>query len=825
MPWFGLRAKRSRTRGPQSKRPSLSDRLWETLTDYALIGRILLVLGTVASLLLILEAWSVPFPFREGDYFAHGLAARQDFTLIDAEETRRKRDRAAQRTPRVFRNDTTALIDLPEQLRIDLGRIATAESLGELPIETRQAFGLIASNAEAPAQPTEQIRQRFLALKAAVEPKGPQPTAERIEAIRSDFEQFLQPLYANGVIAPDDVSRLALDRDSRISVLPQRIGATDAEAGLSGELAGEGATIPNGPSTETVADGVNRFGGEAADGSGLELAQSVTALLPEVRLADQLTDAGLLGRTWGYYPDIPEAIRPAIAVWLDSQIDSTLSYDESATSSAERAARALVPDEVKRYAEGELLVPPRHLLSEDDLPLLEREHEAAEMTRGTLNRTVRFGLLAGLLAVLTAVNGYHVLRSEPRIVRRAGRLSVYLVTIILAVAIAKWLANDPWRAEIIPLVIVAMVFSIAYDQVLATALALTLCVLVTLATTSSLAQLITLMSVSTASVLMVGRVASRSTLVKVGYLSAVIYFFVALGIRVLATEMPLSQTLDHSVLGTALLGSAWCILAGYLVSGSLPIVERLFGVVTDISLLELSDPSHPLLQELVRRAPGTYSHSMSVASISEKAAEAIGANGLLCRVAAYFHDCGKMIKPEYFIENVPSGAESRHESLSPAMSTLVIIGHVKDGVDLAERHNLPQVLTDFIEQHHGTTLVEYFYREAQKRAEADDEPSIDEAGFRYPGPKPQTREAACMMLADCCESASRTLTDPTAKRIAALVESLTMKRLLDGQFEECEMTLAEINQVRAAVSKSLTAMYHGRVKYPDAEDRKDSKSA
>jgi cyclic-di-AMP phosphodiesterase PgpH len=247
----------------------------------------------------------------------------------------------------------------------------------------------------------------------------------------------------------------------------------------------------------------------------------------------------------------------------------------------------------------------------------------------------------------------------------------------------------------------------------------------------------------------------------------------------------------------------------------LPWIEKLFDVQTDLSLLELGDASHALLQELARRAPGTYNHSINVASLGEAAAEAIGANGLLVRVGAYFHDIGKMVKPGYFVEN-QGQAPSRHESLMPAMSTLVIIAHVKDGAELARRHHLPQSLIDFIEQHHGTTLVEYFYDQAAKQSANDpDRGEVDETSFRYPGPKPQRKEAAVMMMADAVESASRTLVDPTPARIEGLVHELARKRLLDGQFDECGLTLRELSLIEESLAKSLTAVYHSRIKYPD----------
>jgi hypothetical protein len=256
-------------------------------------------------------------------------------------------------------------------------------------------------------------------------------------------------------------------------------------------------------------------------------------------------------------------------------------------------------------------------------------------------------------------------------------------------------------------------------------------------------------------------------------------------------------------------------VAGFLMTGLLPFIEHLFEVLTDISLLELGDVAHPLLQELVRRAPGTYNHSINVASISEAAADSIGAHGLLTRVGAYFHDIGKMLKPSYFTENQGLDA-SRHQSLLPAMSTLIIIAHIKDGADLARQHHLPQPIIDFIQQHHGTTLVEYFYHRANERSESNpDAGEVEESAFRYPGPKPQTKEAGVLMLADAVESASRALVEPTPARIENLVHDIAMRRLLDGQFEECGLTLQEVHKVEDSLVKSLTAVYHGRVKYPE----------
>jgi putative nucleotidyltransferase with HDIG domain len=317
-------------------------------------------------------------------------------------------------------------------------------------------------------------------------------------------------------------------------------------------------------------------------------------------------------------------------------------------------------------------------------------------------------------------------------------------------------------------------------------------------------------------------VQTRTRLVRVGLLAGVVYALLAVSTGLLA-----GQT-GAFIAGEAVRHFVWGALAGFLVSGCLPLIERGFGVVTDISLLELADGSHPLLQELVRRAPGTYNHSMTVATLAEPAAECIGANPLLARVGAYFHDVGKMLKPHYFIEN--QTGQNRHDSLEPALSTLIIIGHVKDGVALAREYGLPEPIIDFIRQHHGTTLVEYFYRQALRQQEeqghapgrAEGTPCPLEASFRYPGPKPQSRENGIVMLADAVESSSRALSDPTPGSLRKLVHDLLMKRLLDGQFEESGLTLTELHVIEESLCKGLIALYHSRIKYPEARERRAS---
>jgi len=267
------------------------------------------------------------------------------------------------------------------------------------------------------------------------------------------------------------------------------------------------------------------------------------------------------------------------------------------------------------------------------------------------------------------------------------------------------------------------------------------------------------------------------------------------------------------------------ILTATLVGGALPILEHLFRITTDISWLEASDLNHPLLRRMTIEAPGTYHHSLVVANLAESAAEAIGANATLCRVCSYFHDVGKLVKPEYFTENM-SFERNPHDDLAPTMSALIIIAHVKEGVDLALKYKLNQRIIDIIQEHHGTSLVYYFYQRAlQQHQDAraggkimklreDDIPDVREESFRYSGPKPQTKESAIVSLADTVEGASRSLEKPTPQKIESLVNDLIGERITDRQLDDCDLTLGELKVIAERFRFTLMMMLHSRIAYP-----------
>ncbi|MDR7420841.1 MAG: HDIG domain-containing protein [Armatimonadota bacterium] len=253
------------------------------------------------------------------------------------------------------------------------------------------------------------------------------------------------------------------------------------------------------------------------------------------------------------------------------------------------------------------------------------------------------------------------------------------------------------------------------------------------------------------------------------------------------------------------------VLSAVITIGVLPFLETLFGLLTPIKLLELANPAHPLLRRLQLEAPGTYHHSIMVGNLAEAAAEAVGADALLVRVGTYYHDIGKLRRPAFFVEN-QMGMENPHERMAPSLSALTVSAHVRDGLELAREYGLPRAVADFIPQHHGTSMLSYFYHQA---LEQGDPP--DEAAFRYDGPKPQTPETAIVMLADAVEAAVRSLTRPTPDRIDEVVRRLIRERLEDGQLDECALTFRDLDRIAQAFVRILAGMLHPRLEYPDLE--------
>lgn len=307
------------------------------------------------------------------------------------------------------------------------------------------------------------------------------------------------------------------------------------------------------------------------------------------------------------------------------------------------------------------------------------------------------------------------------------------------------------------------------------------------------------------------RYRNRSAYIKAGFYVSLIAIPFALSTMNLTENFLFTEFALRVV---AALGGGF--LCSFIVSGFTPVLESLGGYVTDIKLLEMATLEHPLLKDLSVQAPGTWNHSMVIGMMVESAAESIGANPVLARVGAYFHDIGKVKKPLYFVEN-QSGEDNPHDKLSPSMSALIIRSHVKDGIDLAKKYRLSESLIDMIPQHHGTALIEYFYEKALKDSENGEE--VDKNLYQYPGPKPQTREAGILMLADGIEAAARTLQEPTADRLQGLVQKMINKVFSSGQLNECDLTLRDLHLIAKRFTRVLTGIYHHRITYSEPAEK------
>lgn len=449
---------------------------------------------------------------------------------------------------------------------------------------------------------------------------------------------------------------------------------------------------------------------------------------------------------------------------------------------------------------------------------------------------IAYGIIVFIVSIAMAL---YIAHYQDRIVGKPTRAMALSGLFLILLAITKfgslyqeWVyLSTGWA------ITSAIILTIAYNQRFAIGMTFFFCVLASFAASTRFPHLnlfLTMMVGAVTCGFSLKEIRTRMKLIEVAIIAAVIVFITTVAIGVIqgqataAIDIIKESPIPDSVViisndinwldisKNSGLAAAITIAIGLIIQGFLPLIEKVFNIATSMTLLDYSDANQPLLKKLAMEAPGTFSHSLLIGTIAEAAADSIGANGLLCRVGAYYHDIGKINKPPYFVEN-QMGSESRHDQLSPAMSQLVIVGHVKDGIEIAKEYGLPGVLRQFIETHHGTTLIEYFYNEAKKQVD-DKQTVVSESEFRYPGPKPRTKEAAIVMLADTSESAVRSMSDLTPGRVDVIVHNMAVKRLQDGQFDDCDLTLRELSKIEGSIAKSIAAHHHGRIAYPKSPD-------
>lgn len=440
------------------------------------------------------------------------------------------------------------------------------------------------------------------------------------------------------------------------------------------------------------------------------------------------------------------------------------------------------------------VVRPEHISLMRDVGLLKtgRDYGAAA------GRTLLVLAVVALMGVYLRQNRLQVLENPAHM----GLVGSVVVTVLLLGRLFSMLAW-PEAVYLNPSALVGLLLTLLLDPKVATMATVVTAVLLGVISDFSWAVGILALVGGLTAVLSVSKVSQRGDLIRAGSIVGGVNVLLMVALGLVGKD---SGLLIHSYLG--LLSG---VLASIVAIGVLPYLESAFKITSPIRLLELSNPNHPLLRRLMLEAPGTYHHSILVGNLAEAAAEAVGADGLLARVGSHYHDIGKLKRPYFFVEN-QVGKDNPHDKMAPSLSTLIVTSHVKDGLELASEYRLPDVVTQFIAQHHGTDLVRFFYHRA---TEASEDSSVEEKDFRYPGPKPQGKEVAIVSLADAVEAAVRSLTKPTPGKIEGLVRKIIKDRLNSGQLDESDLTFQDMDRIANAFVKVIMGMFHTRVEYPE----------
>lgn len=703
---------------------------------------------------------------RDGQVMTTTRLKRLDYQVLDTAATDARRDQARQSSPRLYRRNDSYLSLLEAALMGLPKAVAGKTSVNaEISEELKEVFQLTDAG--------------LLALQPMSKDGEATPQWSRYVGDLIEREYRLNPL----VSSPEYQVFSTTPVQNRALLAGSSLDATSLERPLRGDA--------------------------------IELTGDAQALVPRL---------GELVRRAGFPPDVA----PFVVARLTADAQPTLLFDQEETQRyADKAAEAVEPV-VVQHRRGEVLYQKGDQLTADQYTEVQTEARFFAAYGPYMDiwmpRLGAFGLAATLIAFLAA----HIFLAYPRIVKNALRLTALALLmggmLAITVLVSAKTPSFMYAAAIAPTLFVAVIVLLAYDQRLALFVGGAHCALVTLALGHGAGWFVLLIAGCGTMVAQLREMRHRSSLIRAATVAAAVLGFGTLMLGLLLT--PLSAEAWSQILWRAAAAAISSFAVGFFVLGILPSMERLFDITTGMTLAELRDPKQPLLRQLQQRAPGTYNHSLQVANIAEAATDAIGADGLLVYVGAMYHDVGKMNKPEYFVEN-QAGGYNKHTKLRPTMSQLVIVGHVKDGVELAREYGLPRRVQHFIESHHGTTLVEYFYHAAKTQAEGDGKSPVEEVEFRYPGPKPQTKEAAILMLADAVESATRAMTEPTPSRIENLVRELCRKRLMDGQLDESALTFRELGQIEEAMTSRLCAIHHGRISYPsdakpDPADQEDA---
>ncbi len=735
----------------------------------ALIG--LGITLVVAGLIPGYEFQNIP-EYQVGDIADRQIEALSDFTLVDQVATTSRRLEIQRTVPAVFRLDLRQNQRVEAELRTAFGeaRRVLSEEGGPTPAQ--------ASSEATEAQSAEDIRERLI-------------TRLRKTLTRFDRGKVLEVLYRHSFSA--DLERQMVELLQSAMRHPGVAASRDVfmiyqDRGivLLNNVTGQDEAVP----WLSIRD--------------LEQAKQ-TVRQNEYRLT------AVSGE------DKQELIE-----FLESWVIPNVNFDERETQSRENLALSEEPAVLIQIKKGRTVVRQGDEVTFQHLPILE-EMRSQRQARQPTDRLAGILIISGFFLIAL----WHYLLSQTR-ARAANQFLVVSVVLILSLIVSKLLMGlagalaesfqldylrDPLNFYfVIPFAFGSALITLLVGAPVAVLYSLLNSVFIALMGGEIQISVFSLVGCLLATYVL-RQYRERNALVQAGLYIGLVNVIVAMALQLYHGGFAWDSFGVRS--GGAFLGG---IFVTPLAAMLLPVLERIFGITTDIRLLELSNLNNPILRRLAVEAPGTYHHSIIVGTLAEAAAEAIEANSLLARVGAYYHDIGKMRKPEYYVENQIYMA-NKHEGLSPTMSALILASHVKDGLAMGNEIGLPKAVKDLIPQHHGTKLMTFFFQKA-KREQDEKQGEVEEKDFRYTGPKPDTREAAILMLADQVEAASRTLQDPTPRQIRGLIRRLIQSTIEDRQFDECDITTRDLDNITRAFERIITGMYHHRVEYPGFEFNK-----
>ena len=614
------------------------------------------------------------------------------------------------------------------------------------------------------------IRRRIAAGR--VEPvyrESPDATAAARTAVTTAFEAIARVHAMTGLTEAERATRLR------------------QQAGVPLSPAVAAAALTLAPAASVQARAATLATVERVMGVGVRMEQ-----LDEAReqLRELLRASGLTGRALAVASAVGQGV-----------LRANLVLDRAFTQTLRREAEEAVEPVRVRILRGEIIVRRGDRITETHLRKLE--------ALGLIGVPTSWDIVLGtavVIALLLGLTAYYLFQYQPEIWRTNRYLLLWSLLVILTVLLARAVVSLRLNLNLIPAAAGSILLTVLLRPRLALFSAAVLSILIGLIATSDLRTAFIAFTGSVVGVYAIRRISHRTDLIVAG-----LKVGLATAAAVIATGLLERQPVYPAMVVDASSGIFNGVIVGLFSIGIMPYLENLFGLVTPIKLLELSNPAHPLLRRLQLEAPGTYHHSVIVGNLAEAAAEAIGADALLVRVGTYYHDIGKIRRPVFFVEN-QVGVDNPHERMAPSLSALTVAAHVRDGLELAREYGLPRVITDFIPEHHGTMLMTYFYHQALERG---DQP--EPGAYRYEGPKPQTRETAVVMLADAVEAAVRTLPRPTPDRIYEVVRRIVHERLEDGQLDECDLMFRDLEKIAQAFTRILTGIFHPRVEYPDLE--------